>query len=1572
MLGNYFPDQLGGSTQFAGPLESPVLPSNNLSNPQTIAFIDPKISNATSLMASLDVDVKILLDSTRDGISQITEELGKYQGLTGVSVLSHGDVAQLQLGNSQLSAGSLQEYGSQFQQWKSALTPGADLLFYACNLAQGDSGKTFINNLGTLTGVDIAASNNSTGASSQGGDWQLEYSTGSIETATPLSSAAIDSYSGILGPPAFLSDLIPITAATNGWGPLERDKSNGEIAANDGVTMTLNGISYNKGLGVHADSDITYNLVGGDYTRFTSDIGVDDEVGSNGSVVFQVWADGAQIYDSGIMTGSSATKTVNVDVTGKQNLRLLVLNGGDNDWYDHADWANPQLLSVPSGSDNSPPAPRLTAPPISTSIAAPYTFNVTYTDDTGVNASTIDSSDIQITGAKGFSQLAQLVSRTPDTNSSSVTATYQITAPDETWNWNDRDTYTATLLPGAVTDTLGNTSAASTVLGTFDVTVDSLMVVGVNSSRVTEGNTITIPIRRQGDTTGTAQVDYYIGGNSTAVAGVNYTAIPPGTLTFAPGETEKTVTLQTLDDGVPNTNTTVSLLVETAVGAGLGPSRTSSISILDRDAPPDSSSRTYLSDLTPTSATSAWGPIEKDKSNGEQAAGDGTVMSLGGTSYNKGIGVHADSQLTYNLGGAYSSFSTYVGVDDEVGANGSVVFQILADGVQLFDSGVMTGTSNTKLANVDVTGKQTLTLVVNNGGDGNAYDHADWADAQLDGGPPIPPTSTSIVPENVVTGLNQPTAFDWSPDGQLMFIAQKGGVVRTFAQGSGGSPTGPSSQLQPVQRYATGTHSHGITSADFNGDGRLDIATANAGSNDVSVLLGNGTGTFAPTSNFGVGVEPKSVFAADFNGDGRIDLFTANQSTNNVSVLLGNGDGTFAPSASYAGVPNAHEAVASDVDGDGDLDIAVAGWGSNTIRIMQNNGDATFSNFTDYSVDTGGHHSLQLADFNGDRRPDIAVTSYDTASISVLLNTGGGAFGSSTRYAVGSNPHSIRAGDLNGDGLIDLATANEGDNTVGVLLGNGNGAFAPVVNYATGSVPKGVAIGDINGDGRVDLATANTAGNYPNQDNPGGNTISLLSGRGDGTFTAPTAYTTGRTPFSLNIADFNGDGRVDIASANWHTGDAGVLLNSPSTPVTPPPTGVAPGLQSTPFIDISSQVNNNTVDRGLLGMTVDPSFGRNQGRDYVYLLFTYDPPETQGNSGLAGPDGNGNRPVRLIRVTADAATNYTTALPGSEVVLLGKNSLWQYTNGTNFDSDTGADLSILASGIANASTPPGTLIEDPDAANIGRDYLAADTDFDRNNNIRDYIAVDSPSHSGGQLKFGLDGSLYVTSGDGTSYNEADQRANRVQDVDNLSGKLLRINPLTGEGYADNPFANGDLNSNRSKVWSLGIRNSFRFTISPDGTPYLGEVGWSTWEEINVAAKGANYGWPYYEGPVQNSAYSALPQAQAFYNSGQPPVAPLIARNHNASLNPNNKPATALILGDFYTGNTLPAIYNGALFYNDAGEGTVYATLLNPDGTVRSTQEVANLPYIVNTEMGPDGYLYYASLYGNAIGRWKSA
>jgi hypothetical protein len=140
---------------------------------------------------------------------------------------------------------------------------------------------------------------------------------------------------------------------------------------------------------------------------------------------------------------------------------------------------------------------------------------------------------------------------------------------------------------------------------------------------------------------------------------------------------------------------------------------------------------TYLSDLTPATVTNGFGPYEKDTSNGEDLAGDGVTITLETVTYAKGLGVHAPSEITYALGGAYATFIADVGVDDEAMANGSVVFQVLLDDVVVFDSGTMTGATATKNVSVSTAGKQVLKLVVTDAADGVAFDHADWAGARL-------------------------------------------------------------------------------------------------------------------------------------------------------------------------------------------------------------------------------------------------------------------------------------------------------------------------------------------------------------------------------------------------------------------------------------------------------------------------------------------------------------------------------------------------------------------------------------------------------------------------------------------------------------------------------------------------------------------------------------------------------------------------------------------------------------------------------------------------------------------------
>ena len=290
----------------------------------------------------------------------------------------------------------------------------------------------------------------------------------------------------------YLSDL-EWTSATNGWGDVERDLSNGENNSGDGNIITLNGVTYEKGLGVHANSEITFDLAG-EYELFKSDIGIDDEV-NNGSVRFRVYVDGLETYTSQVMGANSETESLSVDVTGAQQLRLVVDDGGDNFLFDHGDWANAQLIPL-----------------------------------------------------------------TPEVE------------PD----------------------------------------------------------------------------------------------------------------LETV----------------------------------------------YLSDLEWTSATNGWGAVERDLSNGENNSGDGNIITLNGVTYEKGLGVHANSEITFDLAGEYELFKSDIGIDDEVN-DGSVRFQVYVDGVEAYTSPLMESDSDTESISVEVKGAEQLRLVVDDGGDNFFFDHADWANAKL-------------------------------------------------------------------------------------------------------------------------------------------------------------------------------------------------------------------------------------------------------------------------------------------------------------------------------------------------------------------------------------------------------------------------------------------------------------------------------------------------------------------------------------------------------------------------------------------------------------------------------------------------------------------------------------------------------------------------------------------------------------------------------------------------------------------------------------------------------------------------
>ncbi len=393
--------------------------------------------------------------------------------------------------------------------------------------------------------------------------------------------------------------------------------------------------------------------------------------------------------------------------------------------------------------------------------------------------------------------------------------------------------------------------------------------------------------------------------------------------------------------------------------------------------------------------------------------------------------------------------------------------------------------------------------------------------------------------------------------------------------------------FQPAVNYPVGPQPVSIVVGDFNKDGKADLAVALHGSNVVGVLLGNGDGTFPSLSYFSVTTSATSIATGDFNGDGKLDLVVTNDSTGLVTLLLGNGDGTFqGPTTSTVGSNPAFLAV-GDFNNDGKLDIAVANEGSGTISILLGKGDGTFQSATSVTTDSGPD-GIVVADFNRDGKPDLGVVNSLGADVTVFLGNGDGTFQTAKIFYVQSTPTSIATADLNGDGFLDFVVTNAGSDTISILFGAGDGNFGAPFNYVVGSEPVSVAIADFNADSLLDLAVVSNnssaltillglpgaffpaPSNYSALATPGldvsvvsadfngdGNldllayspthtstNTSLLLGNGDGTFKSSSTVNVGVAPAFLIAADFNGDGKADIAVGNTTSVNVSVLLGN--------------------------------------------------------------------------------------------------------------------------------------------------------------------------------------------------------------------------------------------------------------------------------------------------------------------------------------------------------------------------------------------------------------------------------------------
>jgi len=640
---------------------------------------------------------------------------------------------------------------------------------------------------------------------------------------------------------SYLSDRVWLSAS-NGYGPVEKDQSNGEDLAGDGHTITLNGVTYAKGLGTHALADVRY-AVNAACSQFSAVVGLDDEVGSNGSVNFQVWTDGTLRYDSGVMTGSMAGKSVVVDISGVSQLRLVTTDALDGSDYDHADWADVKVLCSATGAF---PVPTISQP-VSTlkykvgdvinyagsavdvedgplpgtslswnvllyhcpggvchihpflsttgangSFTVPdhgdenyFQINLTATDsnsNAATTSMTIQPLTVQLTLATSPTGLQVVYGGTattaPTTYTTVVGSTHTIFAPSPQGSqnfasWSDGGAQQHNIVIGSTNSTFtAQFTGSDTTPPTVTATTPANNATGVSTATAVTG---TFSEAMTASTLTTSTVTLVPQGSTTPVAATVSYNVSTSMVTLTPSAALSSGTTYTAR--IKGGSAGAKDLAGNALAADVTWVFTTA----------SGAASSYLSDRTWTSATNGYGPVERDRSNGEDLGGDGNVLTLNGVTYAKGLGTHAIADIHYALGAACTAFTAVVGVDDEVGPNGTVVFQVWTDGVQRYDSGTRTGADAGLNVSVDVTGANDLRLLVTDNADGSNYDHADWANAQV----------------TCTTDTTAPTVTTTSPASGATNVAITASVTATFSEAMDASTISTSTVTLVVQ--STGT-----------------------------------------------------------------------------------------------------------------------------------------------------------------------------------------------------------------------------------------------------------------------------------------------------------------------------------------------------------------------------------------------------------------------------------------------------------------------------------------------------------------------------------------------------------------------------------------------------------------------------------------------------------------------------------------------------------------------------------------------------------------------------------------------
>jgi hypothetical protein len=395
------------------------------------------------------------------------------------------------------------------------------------------------------------------------------------------------------------------------------------------------------------------------------------------------------------------------------------------------------------------------------------------------------------------------------------------------------------------------------------------------------------------------------------------------------------------------------------------------------------------------------------------------------------------------------------------------------------------------------------------------------------------PTGNGSIPLSIATG-------DFNNDKRLDIAVASDGTdnVNVFLRYDSGA-------FAWYIPYSTGNNSNpwGVAIGDFNNDSWLDFVVTNRASDNIGVFLALGNGSFSEQVTYSTGSHslPWAVAVADFNNDNRLDIVITNCATNNIGVFVGLKNGTFSNQTTYStGSGSSPVSITiGDLNNDSCWDIVVANPSGYNIGIFLGYGNGTFSSQITYPTGNNSYpQSVAIGDFNNDRQSDIVVANYRTQNVGVFLSYKNGTFSNQLNYSTGSqsSPLSVAVGDFNNDSRLDIVVASYITNTIIILFGYGDGTFSSETTYSTGSDsgPSSVTTGDFNNDNQLDIAVVNT----------GNNNIGIFLGCTNGTFFSQLTYSTGNysDPNALAVNDFNGDGRLDIVVTNYGNSNVDVFL----------------------------------------------------------------------------------------------------------------------------------------------------------------------------------------------------------------------------------------------------------------------------------------------------------------------------------------------------------------------------------------------------------------------------------------------